>query len=141
MALETLMGSMLRTVGPARKDWIPLTGDDTSAAQAFQQAYSAASASPEFPGLAAPGTMEPSRGPAATAVLEGLGQPLSSFLDQVNGLQLQSDHLKQEFATGGDVELHDVMVSEEKASVAVELTMQLRNKILDAYQEIMRMSV
>ena len=142
MALETLMGSMLRTVGPARKEWIPLSGDDNGSPAAFQQAYAAAeSSSREFPGANLPGHGQPDKGPSATATLQGLGQPLSAFLDQVNGLQLQSDHLKQDFATGGEVELHDVMVAEEKASVAVELTMQLRNKMLEAYQEIMRMSV
>ena len=141
MAIDVMLGSMLRSVGPSTREWIPLPGEGDAAGAAFQQAYSAAqSASREFPGVDLPG-QAPDAGPSATETLQGLGQPLSSFLDQVNGLQVQSDHLKQEFATGGDVELHDVMVAEEKASIAVELTMQLRNKMLEAYQEIMRMSV
>jgi flagellar hook-basal body complex protein FliE len=140
MAIDTMLGSMLRTVGPTRKEWIPLTGEGEQAAVAFQQAYAEA-ASREFPGADLPGARPSDPGTSATAALQGLGRPLSAFLDEVNGLQIQSDHLKQEFATGGDVELHDVMVAEEQASVAVELTMQLRNKMMEAYQEIMRMSV
>lgn len=77
---------------------------------------------------------------APNAIAE-LGKPLGAFLDSVNAAQLQSDTLKNELATGGDVELHDVMIAAEKAGISVELTMQLRNKMLEAYQEIMRMSV
>ncbi|MEB3188654.1 MAG: flagellar hook-basal body complex protein FliE [bacterium] len=142
MAIDTMLGSMLRTVGPTRKEWIPLAGEGEQAAVAFQQAYAEAeAANREFPGADLPGARQADPGTSATAALQGLGRPLSAFLDEVNGLQIQSDHLKQEFATGGDVELHDVMVAEEQASVAVELTMQLRNKMMEAYQEIMRMSV
>ncbi|MNX74486.1 Flagellar hook-basal body complex protein FliE [compost metagenome] len=77
---------------------------------------------------------------APNAIAE-LGKPLGAFLDSVNAAQLQADALKNELATGGNVELHDVMIATEKAGLSVALTMQLRNKLLDAYQEIMRMSV
>ena len=70
-----------------------------------------------------------------------LGKPLSTFLDSVNSLQLHADHMKEELATGGNVELHDVMAAQEKADLAVELTMQIRNKLVDAYQQVMQMSV
>ncbi|HEY9855032.1 MAG TPA: flagellar hook-basal body complex protein FliE [Stenomitos sp.] len=79
--------------------------------------------------------------PGAAKAFDDLGKPLGAFLDSVNNLQLQSADLKQELATGGDVELHDVMIASEKAGVALNLTMQVRNKLVDAYQEIMRMSV
>ncbi|MNL35260.1 Flagellar hook-basal body complex protein FliE [compost metagenome] len=78
---------------------------------------------------------------AAPGPISELGKPLGAFLESVNAAQIQADNLKNELATGGDVELHDVMIAAEKAGISVELTMQLRNKLLDAYQEIMRMSV
>lgn len=108
-----------------------------------------------YDGLQAPGGIElpvpPAQsleGPATAVTAPGaaqtfseLGKPLSAFLDSVNNLQLQSIDLKNELATGGDVELHDVMIASEKAGIALNLTMQVRNKLLEAYQEIMRMSV
>lgn len=83
----------------------------------------------------------PSGEVGATQAISSMGKPLGAFLDSVNSLQLQAEALKQELATGGDVELHEVMVATEKASLGVELTMQIRNKLVDAYQEVMRMSV
>lgn len=79
--------------------------------------------------------------PSAPHAISELGKPLGAFLESVNAAQFQADALKNELATGGDVELHDVMIAAEKAGISVQLTMQLRNKLLDAYQEIMRMSV
>jgi len=79
--------------------------------------------------------------PGAAQAFSDLGKPLGAFLDSVNNLQLQSADLKKELATGGDVELHDVMIASEKAGISLNLTMQVRNKLLEAYQEIMRMSV
>ncbi len=79
--------------------------------------------------------------PGAAQGIQDLGKPLGAFLDSVNHLQLQSSELRKELATGGDVELHDVMIAAEKAGIAVNLTMQVRNKLVEAYHEIMRMSV
>lgn len=79
--------------------------------------------------------------PGAAQGVQELGRPLGAFIDSVNHLQLQSAELRKELATGGDVELHDVMIAAEKASISMSLTTQVRNKLLEAYQEIMRMSV
>lgn len=79
--------------------------------------------------------------PGAAQGIQDLGKPLGAFLDSVNNLQIQSGEMRKELATGGDVELHDVMIAAEKASISMSLTTQVRNKLLEAYQEIMRMSV
>ena len=42
---------------------------------------------------------------------------------------------------GGDVELHDVMIAAQKATIALNATMEVRNKVVEAYQEIIRMPV
>jgi flagellar hook-basal body complex protein FliE len=62
-------------------------------------------------------------------------------IDELNGLSQKSQHLQQRFVANGDVELQDVMVAGNEAELALKLTMQIRNKVLDAYREIMRMSV
>lgn len=83
----------------------------------------------------------PSTALAPSQAIREIGKPLGAFLEDVNAAQLHADALKNDLATGGDVEIHDVMIAAEKAGISVALTMQLRNKLLDAYQEIMRMSV
>jgi flagellar hook-basal body complex protein FliE len=45
------------------------------------------------------------------------------------------------YAAGGDVDVADVMVTMEKATMATELAVQIRNKFIDGYQEIIRMQI
>ncbi|MDS1029523.1 flagellar hook-basal body complex protein FliE [Bacillota bacterium LX-D] len=68
-------------------------------------------------------------------------QVLQDKLNEVNELQLEADNLTQQYLTGGPVELHNVMLAGEKATLALQLTVQVRNKIVDAYQEISRMQI
>lgn len=62
-------------------------------------------------------------------------------LDQVNDLQIQADEYDKLFATGQVDNIHQVMIASEKAEIAMQFTLSIRNKILDAYKEIMRMQV
>jgi len=66
---------------------------------------------------------------------------LKQALDQVNQLEKQSSHMGELLAAGNIDNLHDVLIAGQKASVAVELTVQVRNKVVEAYQEVMRMQV
>lgn len=77
----------------------------------------------------------------AEKALESFGQILKNHLAQVNDLEEVSDKLIQDYAVGKPVELHNVIIAHEKADLAMELTMQLRNKGIAAYQEIWRMSI
>ncbi len=63
---------------------------------------------------------------------------LGEALNKVNEVQLASAELDGRLAAGQLEYLHQAMVMSEKASLALQLTMQLRNKALEAYQEIMR---
>lgn len=99
----------------------------------------------EFPGavdpdgLRVPGTVQtPSAGENA---FTGLLSPFKEGLNEVNRLQSRAKGMAEEAAVGGDVDLHDVMIAGEKASVAMQLTLQIRNKMVEAYQEVMRMQV
>jgi len=68
-------------------------------------------------------------------------ETLASALGKVNDLQLGAGEQVNRLVSGEDVDLHEVMISSEEASVAFDLMMEIRNKLLDAYQEIMRMHV
>lgn len=67
---------------------------------------------------------------------------LKAMLDQVNDQQLKADGLAQKFALGDDsVNLSDVMIERQKASLSLQATVQVRNKLVSAYHEIMNMQV
>lgn len=69
------------------------------------------------------------------------GEFLNSAINEVNSLQLESEKLNQDLALGLTDNIHQVMIASEKAGVALQFTMQIRNKVMDAYQEIMRMPI
>jgi flagellar hook-basal body complex protein FliE len=72
---------------------------------------------------------------------QNLLAPFQAGLDEVSRLHKSAERLANEAAIGGDVDLHDVMIASEKASVAMQLTLQVRNKLVEAYQDVMRMQV
>ena len=49
--------------------------------------------------------------------------------------------MTEKLINGGNVDLHEVMITSQKASITLNATMEVRNKAIEAYQEIMRMSV
>ena len=67
---------------------------------------------------------------------------MKSALDQVNETQQASGKLKTAFEMGDpNVSLADAMIASQKATVAFQATVQVRNKLISAYEEVMRMSV
>lgn len=79
----------------------------------------------------------------ATSEGQNTGDFLNSFSNSVSGglkstnNSLEAANKAQEtFATGGDISVHDVMIASEKASLSLEMAMQLRNKLISAYSEI-----
>ncbi len=66
---------------------------------------------------------------------------LSSALQEVNNLQSRADDMSAKLVLGQDVDVHDAVVATEEASLAFQYTMQVRNKLIEAYQEVMRMQV
>lgn len=66
---------------------------------------------------------------------------LKDSINEVNAAQIESDKMTTRMINGENVELHDVMIASQKASVSLNLTMEMRNKAVEAYQEIMRMPV
>lgn len=66
---------------------------------------------------------------------------LKDAVQNVNQLQKESDVQMEKLATGKAKSLPDVMIAAEKADLAMRLMLQVRNKIIDAYQEVMKMQV
>ncbi|MBR2516454.1 flagellar hook-basal body complex protein FliE [Geobacillus sp.] len=60
-------------------------------------------------------------------------------LNNVNNAQIEADALTEKLVRGENVQLHDVMIASQKASIALQLTIEIRNKAVEAYQEMMRM--
>lgn len=69
------------------------------------------------------------------------GEYLKDALGKTNELINESDKLSAEFAAGRTDNIHQVLIAIEKADMALQFTLQVRNKILDAYNEIMRMQI
>uniref|UniRef100_A0A7C5V284 Flagellar hook-basal body complex protein FliE n=1 Tax=Caldicellulosiruptor owensensis TaxID=55205 RepID=A0A7C5V284_9FIRM len=66
---------------------------------------------------------------------------LYKALEGVDSLQKEAEYQNNLFLLGLSTNPQDAIVASEKASIALQLTLQIRNKILDAYNEIMRMQV
>jgi flagellar hook-basal body complex protein FliE len=92
---------------------------------------------PEVAGLEAPAA----RPPAPAKGDGSFASVLTDSLAEVNRLQQKADAAITALATGDKASLHDTMIAMEQASVSFRLMMQVRNKIVEAYQEIMRMQV
>jgi flagellar hook-basal body complex protein FliE len=84
-------------------------------------------------------------GPVETEKAAGkvdFADALKASLDQVSKTQHNAEILSQRFAKGDDsVNLSDVMISMQKASISFQATVQVRNKLVSAYQDVMNMQV
>ncbi len=71
----------------------------------------------------------------------GFGEILKDAISTVNELQKQSDQEVQKLMTGESQDLHTTDIAMQKADLSFQMMMQVRNKIVQAYQEIMRMQI
>jgi flagellar hook-basal body complex protein FliE len=81
---------------------------------------------------------------SATSQPENIGSfkdTIKQFVESVNGLQKQAAAAETGFLNGEITDVHQVMVAVEEASVAFELLMEIRNKLLEAYQQVQRMPI
>jgi len=84
--------------------------------------------------------------PKTATSIAGAGGPsfgdvVKNAVEEVNSLQAGADDLARKLATGDVQDIHQVMLALDKASTAFGLTVQVRNKVVEAYQEIMRLQV
>jgi flagellar hook-basal body complex protein FliE len=82
---------------------------------------------------------QPSAG--ATDLTKSFGQFLNEQISQLNHQSNEVDRLNSQFVQGKLSDVHQLMIASEKATLGLQLTVQVRNKVVEAYQEIMRMQV
>lgn len=80
-------------------------------------------------------------GTGKAAPVESFSKFLGEMVDKVNQTQFAADKAVQQLATGESKGLHEVMIAMEKSSLSFQFLTQVRNKAVEAYQEIMRMPV
>lgn len=72
---------------------------------------------------------------------EAFVNALKDAMAKINEAQIQADHSVQALLAGQSTNLHETMIALEKADVSFQLMLQVRNKIVGAYEEIMRMQL
>jgi len=101
-------------------------------------------AAAQRPQVDAPNGLKPSAAlasPQSTSKVN-FSDALKASLDQVNAAQSTSAELSKNFVLGDDsVSLSDVMIAGQKSNIAFQATVQVRNKLVSAYQDIMNMQV
>lgn len=89
------------------------------------------------PGNIMPGNKSPLQKPDG----KGFGEALKEAIQEVNTLQANADQSIKDLTTGKVKDIHETMIAMQKADVAFQSLMQVRNKIVESYQEIMRTQV
>lgn len=79
--------------------------------------------------------------PAAQSPGDSFQKTLSNAVESLNTLQTEADASAAMLASGGPVEIHEALLATEEANLAFQLAVQVRNKVVEAYQEVMRMQV
>lgn len=72
---------------------------------------------------------------------ENFAETLNKAVTKVNALQVTADQKMQQLASGQTADIASVKIAAEKADIALRLMTSVRNKMIDAYQEIMKMQV
>ena len=66
---------------------------------------------------------------------------VKDFARDVNDMQFKAGHAIDQLVTGKAADVHQVMVAVEEAGIALDLMLEIRNRVLDGYQELIRMQV
>lgn len=92
-------------------------------------------------GSIAPLPLRPPDTSDISQVKKGFGDILTSTIEQVNRDQVSGDQAIEKLQAGDASHLHEVMIAVEEADVSLRMLVQMRNKALQAYDEIMRMQI
>lgn len=69
------------------------------------------------------------------------GKLFTDLLSRLTALQAEADRLAAGLAAGEPVDIHEVMLALEKANLGFQFALQVRNKVVEAYQEVMRLQL
>jgi len=76
------------------------------------------------------------RGAGPGQLVDKFSGLMENYLNDVSNKHIEAEKAVETFASGGNIDLHTVMIATEKANLSMQLAMQLRNKLIRAYQEI-----
>lgn len=75
------------------------------------------------------------------SIFQGALESAQQLLETTVKAENETSQLSYDFMTGKNDNIHNLMIAQEKSSILLQFTMQVRNQVMQAYQEIMRMSV
>lgn len=90
----------------------------------------------QLTGLAKPALLSTEKAPAT-----GFSDILSQAVGRLDGVLQTADAKLQAYSAGANMPVHEVMISMEKARIAMQFAVEVRNRVVEAYQEFMRMQV
>lgn len=70
-----------------------------------------------------------------------MGNAFYDSLNAVNSIKLEADRMQEDIAMGGSTSIHDAMIAAEKASVSMQMAIQVRNRLISAYTDITGMAI
>lgn len=70
-----------------------------------------------------------------------MGNAFSESLNAVNNAKLEAHRMQEDIAMGGSTNIHDAMIAAEKASLSMQMAIQVRNRIVSAYTDITTMAI
>lgn len=73
--------------------------------------------------------------------MDRVGNAFSEGLNSVNNDALNAERAEEILATGGDISAHEVMIAAEKSNLSLQMAVQIRNRLINAYTEINTMQV
>lgn len=68
-------------------------------------------------------------------------ETLKNSLNEVNDLQINSEQMTVDFIRGEDISVHELMLATEEAKLSLQMAVQIRNKLVEAYQEINKLQL
>ena len=95
-------------------------------------------------GIRSLGSIDPRQAYAGQSKPAGgasFGQTLQNAIREVDDLQTRRDGMVEQMVRGERIEVHEIMTAAQEAQLAFDLMLEVRNKLLEAYQEVMRMQV
>lgn len=70
-----------------------------------------------------------------------MGSAFSNSLNAVNDAKILADKMQEDIASGGSTSIHDAMIAAEKASLSMQMAIQIRNRLVSAYTEMTQMAI
>ncbi|UKI42568.1 MAG: flagellar hook-basal body complex protein FliE [Candidatus Melainabacteria bacterium] len=73
--------------------------------------------------------------------MNGVGSSIETSVKSLNDTQVEAENAQVAFARGDDISVHEVMIAAEKSNLSMQMAIQLRNKVINAYNEINQIKV